>query len=45
MLLDLRHPDFGDPESCKLRILGLKMYPQEIGDTSKFPANALLLQA
>ena len=42
VLLDLRHPRFGDPESGELRILGLKMYPQEMDDTSKFPENALL---
>ena len=42
VLLDLHHPLFEDPENCKLRILALKMYPQEMDDTSKFPENALL---
>ena len=42
VLLHLRYPHFGDLESCKLRILGLKMLPQEMGDAAKFPENALL---
>ena len=42
VLLDLRHPLFGDPSSCKLRIQGLRMYPQEMSDTMEFPANAPL---